>query len=192
MVAYPPGYNASGPTNVSSSISIGDIRTELGMGTTSNFSLTNSSIGGVAGYPPLNVYSYFKPKNTTPDINLNSWRGYNHTINTYFLFYDWVGFPMITMYYYGPNQSLQTSIPHPVSFTLNITLQLSSGPFNLPAFTQYVSPSQYGPFGYNLYFPNIYPSSIDVTINSIPTYVQMQPFGSPYPTPYIGTQTALP
>jgi hypothetical protein len=42
-------------------VSMGMIRNELGMPTATNFSLTNASVGGAAGYPTLNTYSFYRP-----------------------------------------------------------------------------------------------------------------------------------
>jgi hypothetical protein len=60
----------TGPVNMSM------IRTELGMPTATNFSLTNASVGGVAGYPALNPFSPVRPPASTP-CNIGSWRGYS-------------------------------------------------------------------------------------------------------------------
>jgi hypothetical protein len=60
---------------LSGPLKMGDIRTELGM-SVSNFSLTNASIGGVAGYPALNPFSPVRPPASTP-CNIGSWRGYS-------------------------------------------------------------------------------------------------------------------
>jgi hypothetical protein len=53
------------------------IRTELGMPTATNFSLTNASVGGVAGYPALNPFSPVKPTNIPPEYKISEWRGYS-------------------------------------------------------------------------------------------------------------------
>jgi hypothetical protein len=57
-------------------VSMGMIRNELGMPTATNFSLTNASVGGVAGYPALNPFSPVRPPASTP-CNISSWRGYS-------------------------------------------------------------------------------------------------------------------
>jgi hypothetical protein len=62
---------------LSGPLKMGDIRTELGMPTATNFSLTNASIGGVAGYPTLNPFSPVKPTNIPPEYKISEWRGYS-------------------------------------------------------------------------------------------------------------------
>jgi len=66
----------------SGQISLGDIRTELGMPSTSNFSLVNASTSAT-GYPILNPFSPLKP-NSTPPYSISEWYGYSSaTINWY-------------------------------------------------------------------------------------------------------------
>ena len=63
----------TGPVNMSM------IRTELGMPTATNFSLTNATVPGSPGYPPvLNPNSPVRPPASTP-CNISSWRGYSST-----------------------------------------------------------------------------------------------------------------
>jgi hypothetical protein len=59
----------------SGQISLGDIRTELGMPSTSNFSLVNASTSAT-GYPILNPFSPLKPNNTPP-YSISEWYGYS-------------------------------------------------------------------------------------------------------------------
>jgi hypothetical protein len=61
-------------------LSIGDIRTELGMPSTSNFSLLNA-FNSTTGYPILNPFSPVNP-NSNPIKSIGAWRGYSSaTIN---------------------------------------------------------------------------------------------------------------
>jgi hypothetical protein len=60
---------------LSGQISLGDIRTELGMPSTSNFSLVNASTSAT-GYPILNPFSPVKPNNLSP-YAISEWYGYS-------------------------------------------------------------------------------------------------------------------
>jgi hypothetical protein len=61
-------------------LSIGNIRTELGMPSTSNFSLLNA-FNSATGYPILNPFSPVNP-NSNPIKSIGAWRGYSSaTIN---------------------------------------------------------------------------------------------------------------
>jgi hypothetical protein len=60
-------------------VSMGMIRNELGMPTATNFSLTNASVGGVAGYPTLNPFSSPLIPNTFTPYSMSEWRGYSST-----------------------------------------------------------------------------------------------------------------
>jgi len=60
---------------LSGQISLGDIRTELGMPSISDFSLLNASTSAT-GYPILNPFSPIKP-NTTPPYSISEWYGYS-------------------------------------------------------------------------------------------------------------------
>jgi hypothetical protein len=60
-------------------VSMGMIRNELGMPTTTNFSLTNATVPGSPGYPPvLNPNSPVIPNISTP-YSMSEWRGYSST-----------------------------------------------------------------------------------------------------------------
>jgi hypothetical protein len=64
----------------SGQLSLGDIRAELGMSGTSNFSLLKATTSAT-GYPILNPYSPIKPP-TTPPYSISEWYGYSSaTIN---------------------------------------------------------------------------------------------------------------
>jgi hypothetical protein len=61
-------------------LSMGNIRTELGMPSTSNFSLLNA-FNSTTGYPILNPFSPVNP-NSNPIKSIGAWRGYSSaTIN---------------------------------------------------------------------------------------------------------------
>jgi hypothetical protein len=64
---------------LSGPLSLGNIRTELGIPGVTNFSLTNASVGGVGPYPALNSYSWRKPTFGTPH-GIGEWYGYDHSI----------------------------------------------------------------------------------------------------------------
>jgi hypothetical protein len=68
---------------LSGQLSLGNIRTELGMPGVTNFSLINASVGGVAGYPTLNTYSFYRPNsplNAGSPYKISEWYGYDHSI----------------------------------------------------------------------------------------------------------------
>ena len=71
---------------LSGPLSMDMIRIELGMPTATNFSLTNASIGGVAGYPRLNPFSPVKPTNIPPEYSMSEWRGYSSVTIRWALF----------------------------------------------------------------------------------------------------------
>jgi hypothetical protein len=56
-------------------LSMGNIRTELGMPSTSNFSLLNA-FNSATGYPILNPFSPVNP-NSNPIKSIGAWRGYS-------------------------------------------------------------------------------------------------------------------
>jgi hypothetical protein len=56
-------------------LSIGNIRAELGMSSTSNFSLLNA-FNSATGYPILNPFSPVNP-NSNPIKSIGAWRGYS-------------------------------------------------------------------------------------------------------------------
>jgi hypothetical protein len=56
-------------------LSMGNIRTELGMPSTSNFSLLNA-FNSTTGYPILNPFSPVNP-NSNPIKSIGAWRGYS-------------------------------------------------------------------------------------------------------------------
>jgi len=117
---------------LSGQISLGDIRTELGMSGTSDFSLINASTSA-GGYPPLNIYSYFKPNQLSP-YSIGEWYGYDHNIgyvdltsggstspcNVYNFYIS--GYQNITYY-----NKLGVNIPSPYNISINGTLALSQG-----------------------------------------------------------------
>jgi hypothetical protein len=65
---------------LSGQLSLGNIRTELGIPGVTNFSLINASIGNTGPYPPLNSYSFYKPSITPPEHRISEWYGYDHSI----------------------------------------------------------------------------------------------------------------
>lgn len=64
---------------LSGQISLGNIRTELGIPGITNFSLTNASVGNIGSYPALNSYSWRKPTFGAPH-GIGEWYGYDHSI----------------------------------------------------------------------------------------------------------------
>jgi hypothetical protein len=65
---------------LSGQLSLGNIRTELGIPGVTNFSLINASTGNTGPYPPLNSYSFYKPSITPSEHRISEWYGYDHSI----------------------------------------------------------------------------------------------------------------
>lgn len=87
---------SSGPLKLS------DIRAELGMSSTSNFSLINAS-ARASGYPPiLNPYSPVPPPNNISPYSISEWYGYSSaTINWYNNFTSPVGISRLIIWVNG-------------------------------------------------------------------------------------------
>jgi hypothetical protein len=126
---------------LSGPLKMGDIRTELGM-SVSNFSLTNASIGGVAGYPTLNTYSFYRPNspsNAGSPYKISEWYGYDHSIGYVvidFEIYDFIcssgqpdlyniNYSQTTQYY----NKFGTNVASPYNISINGILALTVGSF---------------------------------------------------------------
>jgi hypothetical protein len=135
---------------LSGPLKMGDIRTELGM-SISNFSLINASVGGVVGYPTLNIYSFYRPNspsNAGSPYKISEWYGYDHNIgyveitgNSYVFQCDPINVTTDGYQYIEYFNKLGASVPSPYNISINGILAL---PANSPA----------GPYEWNTYSDN--------------------------------------
>ena len=119
---------------LSGQLSLGDIRTELGIPSVTNFSLINASTGNTGPYPPLNSYSFYKPSITPSEHRISEWYGYNHSIgyvditttgNTYQCsFTDYYSEYFQDIRYYNKSG---TNVVSPYNISINGGLALSVG-----------------------------------------------------------------
>jgi hypothetical protein len=107
---------------LSGPLSMGDIRTELGIPNVSNFSLINST-SGVSPYPPINQNSTYKP---IPPFQrkISEWYGYNHASVTPFIYYQWMG--QVVYFTYYDNNMMQ--VPSPTNLTIFYNIELNGPP----------------------------------------------------------------
>jgi hypothetical protein len=165
----------------SGQLSLGNIRAELGMSSTSNFSLFKASTSAT-GYPILNPYSPLKP-NTTPPYSISEWYGYSSA--TIYWTNNSAGFGTSNLQIYV-NGVLVLNNTNPSGTGTSGTLVVNNGntfyatmiPITYGGFvgtTAYINTfrllSPFGPFDYTL---------LNLTSNS--TLPLFSPFSSPTQT----------
>jgi hypothetical protein len=151
----------------SGQLSLGDIRAELGMSSVSNFSLINASSATFTtsppGYPLINKYSRYRPPFIPNNFKVSNWYGYNHTINTYFIFQPstfFYGPTVMDGVYVIPPASYSPTIPNTISFSIIIQLVYPSTT-SIVTFSDTCTPAQYAAggffFGYIKDLSTVYP-----------------------------------
>lgn len=124
---------------LSGQLSLGNIRTELGMSGVTNFSLINASVGGVAGYPTLNTYSFYRPNsplNAGSPYKISEWYGYDHSIGYAFIDAEFSSVPCSftadvntiqqTIMYYDKSGN---NVASPYDISINGIIALAVGSF---------------------------------------------------------------
>jgi hypothetical protein len=163
---------------LSGPLKMGDIRTELGMSSVSNFSLLNA-FNSAPGYPVLNPFSPVNP-NSNPIKSIGAWRGYSSA--TIYWSNNSSGFGTSNLKIYV-NGTLVLNDTNPI-FGSSGTLVIN----NNDTFYATMTPITYGFFGttayintYRLLSPFNFPFTLlNQTTNS--TLPLFSPFSSPSQT----------
>jgi hypothetical protein len=182
---------------LSGPLSMGNIRTELGMSGVSDFSLIKASSATFTtsppGYPLINKYSRYRPPFIPDNFKISNWYGYNHTINTYFQFQPstlFYGPTFLQGFYLNPG-SLPLLLPDNISFTIIIQLVYPSTT-SIITFSDTCTPAQYnvgaGFFitGYVKDLSTVYPGITSFNIFASPFSVFMSG------VEYRGSSTIIP
>jgi hypothetical protein len=161
---------------LSGQLSLGNIRTELGIPGVTDFRLSQASIGGIGPYPVINKYSRYRPSSASP-YRISDWYGYNHTVNTYFYFQPstfWYGPTFLEGFYFSSPSNTSTI---PASFSFSIILQLIyPSSTSIVTFSDTCTPTQYNiPFfpGYDKDLSTVYPGITSFNIFASPFTVTM-------------------
>ncbi len=178
-------------------LKMGDIRTELGMSSVSNFSLIKASSATFTtsppGYPLINKYSRYRPPFIPNNFKVSNWYGYNHTINSYFIFQPSTFFYGPTFldgaYFIPPSIFPSPTIPNIISFSIIIQLVYPSTT-SIVTFSDTCTPAQYAAggffFGYIKDLSIVYPGITSFNMFTSTFSVFM---GG---VEYLGSSTAIP